>query len=405
MKTFRLETQWLRVPRFPSLLPRQMNRRARGPQRFPFTSQRQYKHFLGRTGLWHAVDLLGLRPGDRVLMPAYNCGVEVEVLLRRGLRLDFYPIGMDLRPPPGTIEDACRPDTRAIYVIHYLGLPQPLREVDAVVAGRGIPMIEDCALALLSENEGRGVGSRGDVSIFSLTKFLPLPDGGLLVFNRPGIPAAPALTPPSTYGTFSRTVTLLGMGLELRNPTMGSLFRRAKQWAGRSVARPLGFQGSDLETVQPHTLDWGMSGLSRALLGRLDLQEILNRRRANFRLLGEYLQGCEDVVPLIRELPPGCCPLSFPILVEDNEGTTEALKAAGVGAAAMWREAHPAIPKRTFLEVESLRRQVVELPIHQDLEERHLDLMAHRVRQAAISMRQYGRNRSVERFLRVGVEA
>ena len=46
-------------------------------------------------------------------------------------------------------------------------------------------LVEDCALSLLSEADGRPLGSFGDWSVFCLCKTLPLPNGALLVQNGP----------------------------------------------------------------------------------------------------------------------------------------------------------------------------------------------------------------------------
>ena len=71
----------------------------------------------------------------------------------------------------------CTPDVRALYVIHYLGWPQPIAALAAFCRERGLPMIEDCALALLSRTANRPLGTFGDYSVFCLYKSLPVPNG------------------------------------------------------------------------------------------------------------------------------------------------------------------------------------------------------------------------------------
>ncbi|MDA8087239.1 MAG: DegT/DnrJ/EryC1/StrS family aminotransferase [Nitrospiraceae bacterium] len=68
-------------------------------------------------------------------------------------------------------------NTGAILLIHEFGfpcpLPQPLRDL-------GLPVIEDCAYGTGSRTSGGAVGAVGDYAIYSLTKYYPLPFGGLL---------------------------------------------------------------------------------------------------------------------------------------------------------------------------------------------------------------------------------
>ena len=51
--------------------------------------RRAASSFNTRTAIWRAVTMLGLTPGDEVLAPAWNCGSELDPLLRRGLQCGF----------------------------------------------------------------------------------------------------------------------------------------------------------------------------------------------------------------------------------------------------------------------------------------------------------------------------
>src|SRR5436190_8081929 len=46
----------------------------------------------GRTGIGLLCHLLGLGPADEVLLPAYNCGAEVDPFVHAGCRPIFYRI-------------------------------------------------------------------------------------------------------------------------------------------------------------------------------------------------------------------------------------------------------------------------------------------------------------------------
>src|SRR6185295_8963011 len=62
----------------------------------------------------------------------------------------------------------------------------------------------DCAHALYSRLGDRSLGTFGDIAIFSPWKSLPLPDGGLLVLNRPDLQATAPLARPATRRTLFR---------------------------------------------------------------------------------------------------------------------------------------------------------------------------------------------------------
>ena len=47
---------------------------------------------------------------------------------------------------------------RVLFVIHYFGWPQPVKELLALCEAQGMVLVEDCALSLLSETLGRPLG-------------------------------------------------------------------------------------------------------------------------------------------------------------------------------------------------------------------------------------------------------
>jgi len=82
--------------------------------------------------------------------------------------------------------------TRAIFLIHEFGFPARLP--DDLLAS-GLPVIEDCAYALGSQNEAGTVGSLGEYVVYSFSKALPMPYGGLLKSRRPPVRSSQMSTP------------------------------------------------------------------------------------------------------------------------------------------------------------------------------------------------------------------
>src|SRR5205807_5356794 len=56
-----------------------------------------------------------------------------------------------------------------------------LAGVRAFCDANAISLIEDCAHAVFGVSDGRPVGHWGDIAIASLTKFFPVPEGGMIV--------------------------------------------------------------------------------------------------------------------------------------------------------------------------------------------------------------------------------
>src|SRR5207244_12187311 len=81
------------------------------------------------------------------------------------------------------IEAALTPRTRAIALVHFLGIPCDMRRIMAIAGRRELKVIEDCALALGARYEGRHVGLFGDAACFSFypVKHITTGDGGMFV--------------------------------------------------------------------------------------------------------------------------------------------------------------------------------------------------------------------------------
>ncbi len=359
---------------FPGLTPSALVATRAAALPFPLNAPRQQHYYRARNALYQ---LFRARPAGRVLVPDYHHGNEVRAIRAAGAEVVFYRIDRHLRPDLDELRHQLRAGASALVAIHYLGLAQPGRELAALAREHGALFVEDCALSLLSDTEdGAPLGSLGDASVFCLYKTLPVPNGAVLVDSGLGDAAVPRSE--RACGAFSlggRVAELLVDGLRARHDGAG---RRAAQLKARvgglltglGVRRePTGESGFDVDAV-----DLRMSRLSSFLLGRFDYAEIRRRRRANFLALRDRLAGRASL--LLDELPPGACPLFFPILVQDKRAAAEALNARGVAAVEFWNEGDPAA--RGF-DAMFLRRHVLELPVHQDLDAEHVEFVASQV--------------------------
>ena len=346
---------------------------------FPFNAPHRLSFYRARNAIYHLFRaLLETNPGLTVLAPDYNSGNEILAMRAAGAALRYYPVRRDMTLDPDEIEWSCRthnPDL--LYVIHYAGWPQPMAELVALCRRRGMLLVEDCALALLSETGGRPLGSFGDWSVFCLYKTLPLPNGALLVQNGPRLESLERLTlrDAGTASVLGRTAELLVQRLRGRANGVGAALQVVKRGVGRaagalSVRRAnVGDIGFNLEEV-----DLAMSPVSQRLLERFDYADIRRRRVENYRRLAERLAGY--AVPVFRSVPDGACPLFFPVLVGDKHETAERLRAHGVDALEFWNDSSEPGGHEMGPDAEFLRRHVLELPIHQDLTARHIDHIA-----------------------------
>jgi hypothetical protein len=186
----------------------------------------------GRAAIALALRSLGLRNGDRVLVPTYHCPTMVAPIVAAGAKPAFYPIDPTGAPWLDAITKTTH-GVRAMIVAHYFGLPQRMSTVREFCDERGIVLIEDCAHAMFGEVEGRPAGSFGDFAIASLTKFFPTTDGGCLVASGRYEPAE-VLRPRSLRDEIKTAANVVEMGVEQRRlHGLNTLFDAAFRIVGR----------------------------------------------------------------------------------------------------------------------------------------------------------------------------
>jgi len=137
----------------------------------------------GRSLVASLVGRLGLSSDHTCLIPAYVPEGVIQPLRMSGVRVGFYRVDHRLFADPEGLRCQVEedPSVRLVVLIHPFGFEQPIRPVRAMLSGRGIAILEDCAQALLSSTEaGDMLGQEGDFSLFSFNKFLPVPDGAIL---------------------------------------------------------------------------------------------------------------------------------------------------------------------------------------------------------------------------------
>jgi len=163
------------------------------------------RKFAERLGVAHAITTsscttalhlsllaLNIGPGDEVIVPAETHVATAHAVEHVGAR----PIFVDVQRATGNIdpalvEAAITDRTKAIMVVHYLGLPCDMDEILDLCKSRGIAVVEDCALALGADYDGRLPGTMGVTGCFSFypTKHMTTLEGGMLTTNDDAIAA------------------------------------------------------------------------------------------------------------------------------------------------------------------------------------------------------------------------
>ncbi|HVT02481.1 MAG TPA: DegT/DnrJ/EryC1/StrS family aminotransferase [Thermoanaerobaculia bacterium] len=122
----------------------------------------------GTDALLIALMVLGVEPGDEVIVPAYSFFATAGVVERLGA----IPVFVDVDPVSFNIdtEDIRRSltsRTRAIVPVHLFGQVADMDEINTIAREHGCSVIEDAAQAVGAEYDGRRAGVLGEIACFS----------------------------------------------------------------------------------------------------------------------------------------------------------------------------------------------------------------------------------------------
>lgn len=139
----------------------------------------------GSDALLLAMMLLGIGPGDEVIVPSFTFFASVSCVTRLGAT----PVFVDIRPDtfnlnPELIEAAITDHTKAIIPVHLFGQCAEIDRICQIAGNHDLPVIEDAAQAIGAAYHGRAAGSWGAIGCISFypTKNLGgMGDGGMLV--------------------------------------------------------------------------------------------------------------------------------------------------------------------------------------------------------------------------------
>ncbi|MDC0644932.1 DegT/DnrJ/EryC1/StrS family aminotransferase [Alphaproteobacteria bacterium] len=122
----------------------------------------------GTSAIHLAVKALGLRRGDKVLVPSHTFVGTIWGLIYEGI----VPVFCDVAEHCGTIDvDALvkmeTKDVRAIIVVHLYGQPANMTKISEFAKDKSLFVIEDVAQAFGASIDGQMLGTIGDVGCFS----------------------------------------------------------------------------------------------------------------------------------------------------------------------------------------------------------------------------------------------
>ncbi|NUQ64321.1 MAG: DegT/DnrJ/EryC1/StrS family aminotransferase [Pirellulales bacterium] len=194
-------------------------------------------HYNGTSAITAMFFALNLPPGSEIMVPCSTFWATIMPMRFFGL----VPIFIDIHPRTLNfdLEDAKRKltkNTKAMFPVHYLGMPADMDHISDFAKEKGLIVLEDACHAHGASMHGKPMGAWGRMACFSFQASKPLPaiEGGMGNYqNREDYERAATLGHyecPQTFPADSKYAKygLTGLGLKLRMHPMAAALARCQ---------------------------------------------------------------------------------------------------------------------------------------------------------------------------------
>ena len=295
----------------------------------------------GTDALTIGLYMLGVRKGDEVITPPNSFIASTSAIVHLGAKPVFADVLPDQNINPEEIKKKITKKTKAIMPVHLTGRVCDMKAIMKLSSKYKIPVIEDAAQAVGSSYYGKRSGTFGHVGCFSahpLKNLNACGDGGFLVTNN--------------YKIYSQAKLLINHGLKNRN-----------------LSKDFGYV-SRMDTIQAAILNFRLRGL----------KNVIKKRRANAQYYISNLNRNFYKIPK-EEKNQYNSYHTFVVQTEKRNKLIKFLKKFGIGVAV-----HYPIPihlqeasrkfsykKGDFPITEYQAKEILSLPIHQNLSKKELN--------------------------------
>ena len=325
----------------------------------------------GREALVHGLQCSGIKKNSTILVPAFICNSFTEFIISSGYKIRYLDINEDMTLDLAEIEKIFKSDDiKALIFIYYFGFSFRVNYLLKICKKYNVTLIEDCCHGFQTKINNQLVGTFGDFAIYSFRKVLPCSDGGALRLNKMknrkyiDIVSCNFSLKDDLFYLITRIVELLVRNILLIN-IYSQKFILIKNYI-RGIFKRNKLKNKK-ELIFPKKRCSFL--LNIFLNNKKYLSESLATRNKNFNYLLQETKLI-GLKPFIKRIESNTSPQFF--IIEDlHGGLHEWLKANGIGAMQWPVEEFPkeilALPM-LYINANKLNKNLVMLPIHQDVE-------------------------------------
>lgn len=143
----------------------------------------------GTAAIRVALASLGLKPGDEVITQSFTFVATVEAIIEAGCTPVIADIDQTLNMCAKSLASLISEKTKAVVVVHMLGVPAELRQISAICELHKIALVEDTAWGCGGNLDGRPLGTWGCIGTYSFdyAKTITTGEGGMVIAKSPDL--------------------------------------------------------------------------------------------------------------------------------------------------------------------------------------------------------------------------
>ena len=222
----------------------------------------------GTAALRVALASLSIGMGDEVITQSFTFVATIEAIIESGATPVCTEIDRTLNMDIDDLNARITSKTKAVIVVHMLGIPSKVNEISKICKEKNIYLIEDTAWGCGGKIENKFLGTWGDIGTFSFdfAKTITTGEGGMLIFKDKKI--------------YKKACAWHDHGHE-NNPSL-------PRWEDSRSSSGFNFRMNELQ---------GAVGIAQ--LKKLDI--IINKQRKNRDLIWDKLKDIKGIIR--RETP------------------------------------------------------------------------------------------------------
>ena len=140
----------------------------------------------GTAGLKCALKAVGVQQGDEVITQSFNFIATIEAIVDCGAKPVICDIDENLHLSINNLMERITKKTKAIIIVHMLGMGGDIKQVVDLGKKLNLPIIEDNCEAIGAKFNDRYLGTIADIGVMSFDhgKMIACGEGGMVLTNR-----------------------------------------------------------------------------------------------------------------------------------------------------------------------------------------------------------------------------